>query len=109
MKNVVRILLLALLSVALLLPNAANAKVKRAKAKPSLTPTSITIQSIAGNTITVKEPQGTKSYTVTTATEITYEGQRVALSFLKAGMHVDVSAGMDLTVASVITASGGGK
>ena len=78
------------------------------KPKPSPTPPAAPlIAAIGPNSVTVNAAGGSvRTFTVTSFTEITVNGQRSTLAELKPGMTADVSIGMDPTQARRITASG---
>ncbi|MFL6584017.1 MAG: hypothetical protein ACJ8KU_05825 [Chthoniobacterales bacterium] len=65
------------------------------------------IIALGPSSITVDEGRGViRTFTVTSFTEITLNGQRASLPDLKAGMTVDVSMGPDPLQARRITATG---
>lgn len=96
--------LIALLIVAALTPSlhARSWPKSKPQPKPAI---HTTITSISGNSITVQESKATKTFAITSDTEIDYDGQPVALSSLKSGMRVSVSTGLNENVASRISAS----
>jgi hypothetical protein len=64
------------------------------------------IASVSAHSITVSEPKGTKTFTITQFTEINVNGQKATVADLKPGMVVTVTIGIDPSRASRINASG---
>lgn len=101
-----RILLPLLIALALCAPPVAQA---RNSSKPRATPVHhhTTIESVSADSITVNSADGsTKTYKITSGTEITFKGETVPASQLQAGMRVSVTAdAADDSVAGQITAN----
>ncbi len=75
------------------------------KAASSPAPHHTTIAMINANSITVKEPTGTRTLTITQFTQITFKGQLARFDALvEPGMRVAIGAGTDPTVAERIDA-----
>jgi hypothetical protein len=103
MKKSSLILLFTFVALALLTPAGIQA------ANPSPTPKATphiytTIESVDANSITIKGPKATSTYKITPQTEITFKGETVAVTDLKPGMRVSVTAGTDATEAERIAA-----
>ncbi len=103
MKKSIIALLFALVALALTVP--ANAGTPTPTPKPK-TPkrTHTVIQTVDANSITIQMGDKTTSYKITPQTEITFKGNTATVGDLKPGMRVDVTAGMDPTVADRIAA-----
>lgn len=98
-------LLLTLLALALALPAGLYAATPTPAPKPKKTPrTHTVIQTVDASSITVQSGDQTTTYKITKLTEITYKGNTATVADLKPGMRVDVTAGMDPTVADRIAA-----
>jgi hypothetical protein len=63
-----------------------------------------TILMISPNSITVREPKGTKDFVITQFTSFTFKGTPVRVEALKSGMRVAIGTGTDPRVAERIDA-----
>jgi hypothetical protein len=97
-------LLVALLSLAMLLPITAFAGSPKKKSPPPMIQ-SPTIAAVTADSITVKEAQATKTLTINQFTEINVNGRKATVAELKPGMIVNVTIGTDATKASRINAT----
>jgi hypothetical protein len=87
-----RIILPICLALAICMPRIADAR-DRNNAKPKATPGAghTVIESISSDSITIQMPQGSKTYKITSGTEITFKGQDTTADQLQAGMRVEVT------------------
>lgn len=99
-------LLFAALLLLVALPDGAFAGRPFPKVKPTpVPPHHTTIASISADSITVDEAKASKTYKITSNTEITYKDQKATVSDLHAGMRVSVTAGADPETAARIAAN----
>jgi hypothetical protein len=77
-----------------------------AKGKPKPRPTvqKTAIESVTATSVTIKEQTGMKTFTISSLTEVTVNGQRATIADLKPGMFVSVTL-RDPTSASRIIAT----
>jgi len=101
-------LLLSILAVLTLILHPQSAEAKKPKATP-VPEFHTVIQSVSDDSITVKEPNETKTYKIDKFTEIRFNDQLAKVSDLKSGMRVEVTPGVDSTVAGRISATGAPK
>jgi len=100
-----RIILPILLALGLCIPPLAQANNPIPRATPVHRHT--VIESVSADSITVSGADGsTKTYKITSTTEITFKGDTVTADKLEAGMRVSITPdGADETAASVIQAN----
>jgi len=103
MKKLTLILCLAGVLLAAISPSPAFARSKKKKAAPP--PSVPTISSVAADSITVADDNGSKTFAITQFTEVLVKGQRAKISDLQPGMAVTVTLGTDPTKASRVNAS----
>ena len=97
--------LIVLISLSMLLPIAASAGSSKKKPTPPPMIQAPTILAVTADSITVKESQVTKTFTITQFTEINVNGRKATAAELKPGMTVNVTIGTDATKASRINAT----
>ena len=76
------------------------------KPTPPATVQAPTIVAVTENSITVKDPQTTRTLTITQFTEINVNGRKAPAAELKPGMTVNVTLGTDPSKVSRINATG---
>src|SRR5947209_8685922 len=97
--------LVALLSLTMLLPITGFAGPSKKKPTPPRMIQSPTIAAVTVDSITVKEPQVTRTLMITQFTEINVNGRKATAAELKPGMTVNVTLGTDSSKASRINAT----
>jgi hypothetical protein len=91
-------------SVFVILSLSAGSVEAKGKPKPRPTVQKTAIESVTATSVTVKEQTGMKTFTISSLTEVTVNGQRATIADLKPGMFVSVTL-RDPTNASRIVAT----
>jgi hypothetical protein len=94
----------AICLIVLLLPTGSLFSASKKKPKPIEYHDTV-IESVAADSITVAQDKKSKVYKINQFTEVTFRGQKAALTDLKPGMAVSVTQAMDPLTASRIAAN----